>query len=79
MLKQFKFGTDINFNLKNNSLVPIAATELETVMNVTLNNKESISIPINWNLHFNYYKIPSSNVSIHSNKCKRKIFPRIAH
>lgn len=68
MLKQFKTGTNINFKLNNTSLVPIAATEDQTLIQVTLDNNEAFEIPINWNMHFNYYKMPSNTISITSNK-----------
>ncbi len=68
MLKQFKTGTEITFELKTTSLVPILAYEELTVMEIIAGNKKPVPIAIKFNMHFNYYKMPSGKVSILSNK-----------
>lgn len=68
MLKELKTGSDIRIKLVSNSLLPILTKEEQTTINIRQKNDDIVSIPINFIMHFNYFKIDKGNIEIHSSK-----------
>lgn len=67
LLKQICCGTELNLELKSESLLPILPKENDTTL-VIQNNEEQACIPIDYGMHFNYYRLKKGNVNIQSDK-----------
>lgn len=67
LLKQICCGTELNLELKSESLLPILPKENDTTL-VIRNNEEQACIPIDYGMHFNYYRLKKGNVNIQSDK-----------
>ena len=67
LLKQICCGTELNLELKSESLLPILPKENDTTL-VIRNNEEQACIPIDYGMHFNYYRLKKVNVNIQSDK-----------
>lgn len=67
LLRQICCGTELNLELKSESLLPILPKENDTTL-VIQNNEEQACIPIDFGMHFNYYRLKKGNVNIQSDK-----------
>ena len=68
MLKELKTGKEFCIKLENKSLIPILTKEELANIEVKQDNDDVVSIPINYNMHFNYFKMNKGNIQIHSDK-----------
>ena len=68
MLSQLECGNNIDLKLNSCALVPILTKEEQTNIAVKQNDDDIVSIPINYSMHFNYFKMKKGNIKIYSDK-----------
>lgn len=68
MLKPIESGKDIFLQLDSDSLVPILGKEFQTTLEIEQSKKQTVSIPIDYNMHFNYFKMKKGEIKVHADK-----------
>ena len=54
--------------LDSDSLVPILGKEFQTTLVIEQGKKQTVSIPIDYNMHFNYFKMKKGEIKVHADK-----------